>query len=138
MANSNSQTEKLLVFSTEKYYELLQHGKNMWKVLDDCDYSKVREQTIKLQQLQAEAIKQDEILLPLLKAQLSEWQKNLHFQKRLNYVRSILELNELLSPKIKGAMAVTSAELDQLRSNRTALAGYNSHMVNTSGHRVTG
>ncbi len=138
MAEFNPQTENLLDLSVEKYHELLQHGKNLLRMLDDCDYSQVTEYTIKMQDLQAEASKQDEILLPLLKTELQVWQKHTLYQKRFNYISSIIKLNELLKPKIKGAMAVTSAELDQIRGSRTAFAGYSVQDTNTGGHRGTG
>lgn len=138
MAAFNSQTEKLLALSLEQYCELLQHAENLSNMLDNCDYSQVAEYTGRLEQLQAAARQQDELLLPLLKADLQIWEEHTLYQQRLHSIRSILEINELLVPKIRGTMAVTSAELGKLRGGRTALAGYASQLVDKGGLRGIG
>lgn len=138
MTGVNQQTEKLLAFSTEQYRELLQHAEKLLKMLDDCEYSRVHEHAARLQQLQAAATQQDELLLPLLKIDLPAWHEHDLYRMRLRFINSILELNELLLPKIRGMMAVTSVELDQLRGGRTALAGYASPVVDQRGLRGVG
>ncbi len=138
MADFNSHTEDLLASSIEKYQELLQHGENLKKMLEDCDYSQVHEYTAKLHRLQEEATRQDQILLPLLKKEQPELTSNTLYQKRLEYISSILELNKAITPKIKDVLAVTSAELNQLRGGRTAVGSYTSPATQTNGHRSTG
>lgn len=124
MTGFNPHTEKLLAFSVEQYRELQQHAEKLLRMLENCEYSRVHDHTLRLQELQTAASQQDESLLTLLKVDLPAWEGHPLYRKRLRFVTSILELNELLLPKIRGMMAVTSAEIEQLQSGRTAIAGY--------------
>ncbi len=124
MTGFNPHTEKLLAFSVEQYRELQQHAERLIKILDNCDYPQAHEHGARLQDLQAAASKQDETLLPLLESDLLAWEGHPLYRMRLRFITSILELNKLLLPKIRGMMAVTSAELEQLQSGRIAIAGY--------------
>lgn len=138
MGGLDVQTEKLLAFSVEQYRELLQHTEKMEHVLEDCDHVRVIEHAESLQRLQAAASQQDEQLLPLLKLDPSAWENHDLYRQRQRFVAGILERNKLLLPKIRGIMAVASAELDQLRSGRTALAGYASSSTRRRGIRGVG
>ena len=124
MSGLNAQTEKLLSISVEQYRELLQHAEKLFQTLDDCNYSKIPAHADRLQKLQAVASRQDKILLPLFQDDPPAWEEHTLYRKRLQFIKSILRLNKLLMPKIRGTMAVTSAELNKLRGGRTALAGY--------------
>ena len=121
------QTAKLLTASAEQYREILQNVEDLLKILDDCDYSQLDEYALKLQQTQALARQQDEVLLPLLLADFTTWKDDELYLRRLGYIDSILRLNNLLVPKIRGMMAVTSVELKKMSGSRTALAGYSLH-----------
>ena len=124
MSEFDLHTEKLLIASVAQYRGLLQHAENLVIIQDSGDYSKVGEHVAKLQLLQSEASRQDEELLPLLILDLPTWEKHALYQKRLSCIKSIVELNKLLLPKIHSVMAVTSAELNKLSGGRNALAGY--------------
>jgi len=134
----DSETEKLLIKSTEQYGKLLRHAENLSEILNNCKYSRINEQGVKLLQLQDDANQVDRQLVPLLKAELNIWKKDRYYQKRINYITSILQLNELLLPKLLGIMAVTSAELKKMRCGHTALAGYTSQFSRKPGIRRIG
>ncbi len=134
----DSQTEKLLTLSVEQYRKLLQHAEALSKMLDDCDYSRMEQYLRSLRQLQATASQQDELLLPLLQADIAAWEGNTRYQMRQNYIHSILNLNESLVPKIRGILAVTAVELKKIRGGRTALAGYAPKIPNQRGYRSIG
>lgn len=138
MTGFDLQTEKLLAYSVEQYRELLQHAEKLVEMLDAGGVDRVREHAERLQQLQAVASRQDELLLPLLKVDLPAWEEHTLYRLRLRFISSILELNKLLLPKIRGMMAVTSAELDQLRGGRTVLAGYAAPAADHRGLRGVG
>lgn len=138
MSGLNAQTEKLLSISVEQYRDLLQHAEKLLQTLDNCNYSKIPAHADKLQRLQNVASLQDKMLLPLFRDDPPAWEKHVLYRKRQQFIKSILKLNKLLMPKIQSTMAVTSAELNKLRSGRTALAGYTSHSTNHSGVRGVG
>lgn len=116
--------ESLLEKSAAQYAELEQLADSLLHLLECADFDQVREQAAVLQQKQAAASLVDDELLPLLNIDLPAWEGHLLYRQRLCSIQAILELNELLLPKIRGMMAVTSAELEQLRGGRTALVGY--------------
>ncbi len=135
MSGLNAQTEKLLSISVEQYRELLQHAEKLLQTLDNCNYSKIPAHADKLQRLQNAASQQDKTLLPLFRDNPPAWEEHVLYRKRQQFIKSILKLNKLLMPKIRGTMAVTSAELNKLRGGRIALAGYTSHSTTHSGIR---
>ncbi len=138
MSGLNAQTEKLLSISVEQYRELLQHAEMLLQTLDNCNYSKIPAHADKLQRLQNLASRQDKTLLPLFRDDPPAWEEHVLYRKRQQFIKSILNLNKLLMPKIQSTMAVTSAELNKLRGGRTALAGYTSHSTTHSGIRGVG
>lgn len=138
MSGLNAQTEKLLSISVEQYRELLQHAEKLLQTLDDCNYSKIPAHADKLQNLQDAASRQDKMLLPLFRDNPPAWEENTLYRKRQQFIKSILKLNKLLMPKIRGTMAVTTSELNKLRGGRTALAGYTSHSTTHRGVRGVG
>ncbi len=138
MTGFNPHTEKLLAFSVEQYRELQQHAERLIKILAGCDYSQVHEHRSRLQNLQTAASQQDETLLPLLECDLLAWEGHPLYRKRLRFITSILELNELLLPKIRGMMAVTSSEIEQLQNGRIAITGYALPKVDQRGLRGVG
>jgi hypothetical protein len=138
MTRFDPQTEKHLALSVEQYRELQQHADKLLDILDNCDYSRVHEHAARLQELQTAACQQDEVLLPLLKQDLPTWEEHPLYQKRMRFISSILKSNELLLPKIRGMMAVTSVDLEQLQSGRTAIAGYALPKADQRSSRGTG
>lgn len=138
MSGYDPQVEKLLAFSVEQYRELLQHAQKLSVILEERNPAQVSEYVSRQQQLQTAASRQDELLLPLLKADLTLWEQHRLYQMRYEFIRSILDLNKLLLPKIRGMMAVASAELGQLRGGRTFLAGYAPPTTDRRGLRGVG
>ena len=138
MTGFHPEIEKILAFSVEQYRELQQHAEKLLKILSDCEYSQVHEHAARLQELQAAASQQDESLLPLLLGELPAWEAHPLYRMRLGFVTSILELNELLLPKIRAMMAVTSAEIEQLQCGRTVVAGYALPKADRRGSRGVG
>jgi len=138
MTGFDSHTEKQLAFSVEQYRELVQHTKKLQMMLDNCEYSHINEHSVRLQELQAVASQHDGALLPMLEINPSAWEGHPLYRMRKHFVRSILELNELLLPKIRGMMAVTSAELEQLQDGRMAITGYALPRTDQRGSRGVG
>ncbi len=124
MNGYDARAEKLLESSVEQYRELCRHAETLADMLDKCEYSGVRDHAAQLQQLQAVACEWDERLLPLIERDLPAWERHPFYRMRLDFINAILERNALILPKIRGMMAVTSAELGQLRSGHTMLSGY--------------
>ena len=133
MAELTAQTEKLLSISVEQYRGLVHHAKALLQTLEECDYKNLAAHTGKLQQLQSEATRHDQILLPLFNDDPAGWKNHHLYRRRSEFIRVILELNKQLIPKIKATLAVTCAELNKLRSGRTALAGYSVSSGSDSG-----
>ncbi len=138
MTSYSAQIEKHLEHSAEQYRDLLQHSEELLSLLGGGDFSRVQEHAARLQQLQLEACQHDELLLPRIQGDLSVWEEHKLYRLRSGFIQSILELNKLLLPKIRAMMAVTSAELEQMRDGRTALAGYASPAVDRRGLRGVG
>lgn len=124
MSDKKLQTEQLLATSAQQYAELLQHSRLLPPILDAGDVARVREHALQLQQMQALAGQLDEGLLPRLGEQIAHWEEHPLYRQRLQSIQAIVELNNLLLPRIRGMMAVTASELEQMREGRTALAGY--------------
>ncbi len=138
MSDFSPQTEKLLAFSVEQYRELLQHGQELSQMLSDCSYSRIHEHAARLQELQAAAGQQDELLLPFLRLEFPAWERHPLYITRLGLISSILKLNEELLPKIRSMMAVASTEIAQLQMGRVALNGYAFPRTAATNLRIVG
>jgi len=138
MAALDPLAENLLSISVEQYQELLEHAENLLYTLEKCDYEKIGAYSDKLKQLQAAATLQDQELVPLFEKNPAAWEQHKLYRKRLLCIKSILKLNKVLLPKIRGTMAVTSAELEKMKGGRTALAGYASLSTSIRASRGTG
>lgn len=138
MVKLNRQLEKLLTCSVKQYCELQKETAELVKMIDEKEYSKVGEHAVQLKAMQADACLNDEQLLPLLKEDIIDLEKNELFTKRLEYIQSIVDLNRSILPKIKSAMVVTSAEIREISGGRTAIAGYASQTSNRSFLGVVG
>ena len=138
MDEQKSRTEDMLTHSISQYRELLQHAERLHDLLVSCPPERLSEQAARLSKLQQAAGQHDEQLLPLLATDAPHWQKHELFLARQGFVESILELNKLLLPRIRGMMAVASAELEQLRGGRVALAGYAAPSRERKGLRGVG
>lgn len=139
MAKLNTQIVELLTCSVEQYGELQKHTKMLVQLLAKSDYSKVGEHAVELKNMQDEAQKDDERLLPLLTEEPGVWEEHPLFVQRKKHIRSILEMNSGLSPQIQSAIAVTAAEIRELSGGRTVVAGYASQVTgNKSSLGVVG
>jgi hypothetical protein len=124
MAELTTQAEKLLSISVEQYRGLVHHAETLLQTLEECDYKNLAAHTDKLQQLQSEATRHDQTLLPLFNDDPAGWKNHPLYRKRREFIKVILDLNKQLIPRIKATLAVTCAELNKLQDGRTALAGY--------------
>ena len=132
------QTEKILADSTVQYRELLRHAEGLRDLLAACQLERLGDHAARLREMQEDAMRADEDLLPRLEADAEYWQKHELFLTRQGFVAAILELNKLLLPQIHGMMAIASAELGQLRGGRIALAGYAAPALDRRGSRGVG
>lgn len=131
-------TQGLLARSAQQYADLQQQAETLLQILASMSGHRVREQVALLDEKQQAASELDEDLLPRIKEDLPAWQGHPLYQQRLRAIEAIVELNKLILPKIRGMMAVSSAELEQLRSGRVTLAGYAPQAGDQRGLRGVG
>ncbi|SHJ68368.1 hypothetical protein SAMN02745165_02942 [Malonomonas rubra DSM 5091] len=114
----------LLEKSLDQYRQIIEHAGQLEQLLSNGDPEQLRQYTMRLNQLQEEAGLHDQQLLAEIARDSARWQAHPLFQQRMQLLEQIMEMNNLLLPRIHGMMAVTGAELAQLKEGRTALSGY--------------
>lgn len=124
MVGAEHRLEDLLARSAGQYAELYEVAMQIAEYLACRNFEQVRAQVAIMLEQQAAASQLDAEILPQLQQDPATWEEHPAYRKRLTMIEAILAANELLLPKIRGMMAVTSAELEQLRGGRVALAGY--------------
>ena len=128
----------MLARSVEQYQAILGQLEELQEGLSCSSPEELREQAARMVALQQVASSQDEELFPLLELDPDFWGTHAMFRQRRGLIEDIFRLNELLLPKIRGIMAVTSVELEQLRGGRKALTGYATHVGDRRGLRGVG
>lgn len=116
--------EARLQKSIEQYRQIIEHAQQLDQLLTKGDPELLREYTAELQVLQAEAGLHDQQLLEEIGLDSTRWQAHPLFQQRMQLMEQIVEMNNLLLPRVRGMMSVTAAELGQLKDGRTAVSGY--------------
>ena len=114
----------ILEKSLDRYRQILEHVRQLESLLGKGDPEQLRLYTIRLQQLQQEAGLHDQDLLTEMSHDSARWQTHPLFQERVQLLEQIVEMNDLLLPRIRGMMSVTAAELAQLKDGRAAVSGY--------------
>jgi len=114
----------LLQKSIAQYREVLEHTQELEALLATGDPELLQRYTARLNELQQEAGLHDQQLLAEIARDRAHWQAHPLFQQRVQLLEQIVEMNNLLLPRIHGMMAVTGSELAQLKEGRTALSGY--------------
>jgi len=110
--------------SNAKYRAVLEHAELLENLLVKGDSRELAAYTARLNELQQEAGLHDRELLAEIARDSAHWQAHPLFQQRMQLLEQIMEMNDLLLPRIHGMMAVTGAELTQLKDGRTAISGY--------------
>jgi len=116
--------EQCLHTSIKQYRVIIAHARHLESLLQDADPAALQTYTERLQQLQDEAGVNDERVFELYAADSEYWKQHPLFIERNELLEQIVELNHLLLPRIRGIMAVIASELAQIKSGRTAFAGY--------------
>lgn len=116
--------EETLKKSIEQYRGIIDHARHLEGLLQDADPAELQGYTETLQQLQDEASVNDELVFDLYSSDADYWKQHPLFIERAQLLEQIVELNHLLLPRIRGIMAVVASELAQIKSGRTAVAGY--------------
>lgn len=116
--------EQCLKKSIEQYRGIIAHAQRLDGLLQDADPTALQDYTEKLQQLQDEAGLNDERVFDLYSHDAEYWKQHPLFIERTRLLEQIVELNHLLLPRIRGIMAVVASELAQIKSGRSAVAGY--------------
>jgi hypothetical protein len=114
----------LLQKSIDQYRRIIEHAEKLEELLTAGDPEQLREYTAKLQSLQQKAGLEDQELLREIALDSAHWQAHPLFQQRMQLLEQIVEMNNLLLPRIRGMMSVTAAELAQLKDGRVAVSGY--------------
>lgn len=116
--------EEMLQKSVEQYQRLLDHARQLEQLLSKNNPTQVQQHAERLNELQLAATEHDKQLLAQIEPDLQRWQSHPLFQERQQLLEQIINLNNLILPRIRGMMSVTAAELAQLKSGRTAFSGY--------------
>jgi len=116
--------DALLQKSIEQYRRIIDHAQQLDQLLSTGNAQLLRDYTAKLQALQEEAGLNDRQLLDELGSTDKRWQSHPLFAERMQLLKQIVEMNNLLLPRIHGMMSVTAAELAQIKGGRVAVAGY--------------
>ena len=114
----------LLEKSISQYRRIIDHAAQLEQLLAKGDPEQMKQYTIRLQQLQEEAGLNDQQLLAEIACDSTNWQAHPLFHERTQLLEQIVEMNDLLLPRIHGMMSVTAAELAQLKDGRVAVTGY--------------
>ncbi len=114
----------LLNKSIARYRAVLEHAEQLEALLSKGDPQQLKAYTIRLGELQHEAGLNDHELHAEVAQDFVNWQAHPLFQQRMQLLEQIVEMNDLLLPRIRGMMSVTAAELGQLRGGKAAVAGY--------------
>ena len=113
-----------LLKSIEQYRSIIEHAKQLDQLLVQGEPEKLQAYIVKMQNLQTEAGLDDGKLVEEISGDLAGWQTHPLFRERLQLLKQIVEMNDLLLPRIRAMMSVTAAELAQVRDGRVAVAGY--------------
>ncbi len=116
--------DERLRISVDQYRQVLNHAKQLEQLLLKGEPEELREYTRQLQDLQRTAGLHDRELLEDLARDSEHWQAHPLFRERTQLIKQIVEMNNLLLPRIRGMMSVTAAELNQIKESRVAVAGY--------------
>lgn len=122
--------EHYLNKSIEQYRVIIDHARCLESLLQDADSAALQTYTEQLQRLQDAAGVNDERVFELYADNSAYWKQHPLFIERNDLLEQIVELNHLLLPKIRGIMAVVASELAQIKSGRTAVAGYHRPVTN--------
>jgi hypothetical protein len=114
----------LLQKSIAKYRAVLDHAESLEGVLIKDDPKLLIAYTLRLDALQQEAGLGDHELLVEFARDSAGLKAHPLFQQRMQLLERIVEMNQLLLPRARGMMAVTAAELAQLKGGRVAVSGY--------------
>ncbi|MFO7578366.1 MAG: hypothetical protein R6W66_11635 [Pelovirga sp.] len=110
--------------SIAQYRQIIDHARQLESLLVEVDPGSLQTYTDRLQSLQAEASHNDLHVFELYSGDTAFWGRHPLFVERARLLERIVEMNNLLLPKIHGIMAVTANELAQIRSGRQAVSGY--------------
>lgn len=124
--------------SIEHYRRIIEHAQQLESLLTQGDARQLQNYTEQLHALQAEAGLHDREFLQEMSRNVEHWQAHPLFQQRRQLIEQILEMNNLLLPRIRGMMSVTAAELVQLKEGRVAVSGYHQAPVRKKSIRGIG
>lgn len=114
---------KLLVDSLEQYQEILGLI-DEFAALELDRPEDVLQMNARLNRLQEEAAATDRLIEEALAASGLVFTLRPLMQERVEVMSEIVRRNGLLSPRIEAKMASTLAELNEIRTGMTAMAGY--------------
>lgn len=116
--------ESRLRKSIEQYRRVVEHAEQLEGLLSGGEPEELKSYTARLNELQAEAGLHDQQLLAEMARDIDAWKASPLFTERMQLLKQIMEMNDLLLPRVRGMMSVTAAELAQLKGGRAAVAGY--------------
>lgn len=119
--------------SIEQYRRIIEHAQQLDPLLAKGDPGQLQDYVARLQALQDEAGLSDRELLAEIAQDSARWQVHPLFRQRTQLLEQIVEMNDLLLPRVRGMMSVTAAELAQLKDGRVAVSGYHPAALRTKG-----
>ena len=122
-----SQIHDMLQHSIERYAAMLGLLKKLAAAISG-DKAEVKRLALDLAELRLNIEQEDEALLHMLKeVQQRDPEKLQHhplMQQRVDIMREVKHMNDLLLPEISGIMTLISHEIRELRGGRSAISGY--------------
>ncbi|HEY5674082.1 MAG TPA: hypothetical protein VIR78_10275 [Malonomonas sp.] len=117
-------TESRLHKSIEQYREIFAHARQLDALLSRGESELLVNYTKRLNELQQEAALNDQPMLEEIARDSTFWQTSPLLLERTQLLKQIVEMNDLLLPRVRGMMAVAAAEMAQLKDGRVAISGY--------------
>ncbi len=117
--------------SIDQYRQILEHAQQLDQLLSKGDPEQLRSYTARLHAMQEEAGLNDRELMADIARNSERCQNHPLFRERMQLLKQIVEMNNLLLPRVRGMMSVTAAELTQLKEGRVALSGYHKKPART-------
>jgi len=112
--------------SMQQYRAILEHARQLENILTRGadDVGQLTAYSERLQQLQQTAGLFDHDLLVSMSRNIAPWRVHPLFDERLQLQQQIVELNEMLLPRVYARKAMLGAELEQLKKGSQAVSGY--------------
>ncbi len=116
--------DDMLQKSLAQYRQILDHARQLEQLLQNGTPEQLIRYTAELRSMQEAAGLNDRDLLAAVARDTAHWQAHPLYQERLQLLQQVVDMNQLILPKIHGMMSVAAADLAHLKEGRVAVTGY--------------